>query len=91
MLIDVVAVRTRPEFQLDLEFDNGERRRFDMRPLLTVKPWNRIATPAIFERVRVEHGTVVWPGEIDVAPETLYDDSVPLVDCGQNLGRPALA
>jgi len=20
----------------------------------------------------------VWPGEIDVAPETLYDDSVPL-------------
>ncbi len=80
MLIDVVAVRTRPEFQLDLEFDNGERRRFDMRPLLAVKPWNRIATPAIFERVRVEYGTVVWPGEIDVAPETLYDDSVPLDD-----------
>ncbi len=80
MLIDVIAVRTRPEFQLDLEFKNGERRRFDMRPLLAMKPWNRVATPALFERVRVEYGTVVWPGEIDIAPETLYDDSVPVDD-----------
>ena len=80
MLIDVIAVRTYPDFQLDLEFKNGERRRFDMRPLLAMKPWNLITAPAVFERVRVDYGTVVWPGEIDVAPETLYDDSVPLVD-----------
>ncbi len=78
MLIDVIAVHACPEFQLHLEFKNGERRRFDMRPLLAMKPWNRIASPAVFERVRVDYGTVVWPGEIDVAPETLYDDSVPL-------------
>lgn len=38
MLIDVISVRVRPEFQLDLEFKNGERRRFDMRPLLLMKP-----------------------------------------------------
>ena len=40
MLIDVIAVRPCPDFQLDLEYKNDERRRFDMRPLLAMKPWN---------------------------------------------------
>ena len=77
MLIDVVTVKPQHDFQLDLEFENGERRRFDMRPLLEIKPWNCIAKLPLFERVRVDYGTVVWPGEIDIAPETLYDLSVP--------------
>lgn len=59
MLIDVISVRVLPEFQLDLEFKNGERPRFDMRPLLLMKPWNRIATPVLFDRVQVDYGTVV--------------------------------
>ena len=76
MTPDGISVTPRPDFTLDLEYDNSERRCFDMKPLLTMKPWNRIATPAIFNRVRAEYGTVVWPGEIDIAPETLYIDSV---------------
>ncbi len=76
MLCDVVSVKPMPNFQIDLQYKNGERRLFDVRPLLAMKPWNRIARPEIFSLVRVEYGTVVWPGEIDIAPETLYDDSV---------------
>lgn len=78
MLHDLKSVVPRPDFQLDLEFENGERRRFDMRPLLAMKPWNRLSAPALFECARVAYGTAVWPGEIDIAPETLYDDSVPV-------------
>ncbi len=78
MLCDVVSVSPTPDFQIDLEYANGETRRFDMRPLLQMKPWSRIASPALFSRARVDYGTVVWPGDIDIAPETLYDDSVPL-------------
>ncbi|TYT75829.1 DUF2442 domain-containing protein [Desulfobotulus mexicanus] len=74
MLIDVVFVKPRKDFQLELEFANGEIRIFDMRPLIAVKPWNRIASPGIFQKASVEYGTVVWPGGIDVASDTLYLD-----------------
>lgn len=77
MSFDVVEVTPRSDFQLDLVFANGEKRRFDMKPLLTIKPWIRLANLHLFERVRTDYGTVVWPGELDIAPETLYDDSVP--------------
>lgn len=78
MLLDVVNVKTTQDFQLELGSQNGEQRRFDMRPLLTMRPWNRIASAQLFHRAKVAYGTVIWPGEIDIAPETLYDDSVSL-------------
>lgn len=78
MLCDVVSVSPTSDFQIDLKYENGELRRFDMRPLLQMKPWSRIAEPALFRCARVDYGTVVWPGEIDIAPETLYDDSISL-------------
>ena len=78
--MDVISVMAQLSFQLLLTFANGEIRQFDMQPLLAIKPWSRITAPALFNKVRVDYGTVVWPGEIDIAPETLLLDSVPVAN-----------
>lgn len=80
MLVDVMSVIPNPDFTLTLEYVNGERRVFDAKPLLSIKPWTGLRAWALFQKARVEYGTVVWPGEIDIAPETLYDRSIPLSD-----------
>ena len=76
-LLDVVKVVAHADYTLDLEFENGERRRFDMTPYMEKKPFIRLKGP-LFTKAFIDYGTVVWPGEIDIAPETLYDRSVPV-------------
>jgi hypothetical protein len=29
--------------------------------------------PDFFSQVTVSHGTVAWPGELDMAPDAMYD------------------
>jgi len=77
-LLDVVKVVAKPNYQLELEFENGEVRVFDMVPLLNKRPFSRLKESGTFFSARVDYGTVVWPGNIDIAPETLYDRSVPV-------------
>ncbi len=77
MLLDVVQVEPQEDRALLLVFENGQRRRFDMKPLLEKKPFLRLKPLPLFMKARVAHGTVVWPGNIDIAPETLWDKSEP--------------
>ena len=77
-LLDVIAVAIEPPYRLLLTFENGEMRRFDMAPLLASKPYLGLADPAQFAQAYITAGTVAWPGDIDIAPETLYDRSQPL-------------
>jgi hypothetical protein len=77
-MIEVSEVKTIQEYELLLRFNNGEERRFDMRPYLHYPVFKRLENRGYFFLARVNYGTVTWPGEIDIAPETLYEESTPL-------------
>jgi hypothetical protein len=77
-LLDVVSVKAEPNYRLVLEFENREKRLFDMSRFMDEKPYNRIKASALFSKASVAYGTVVWPGNLDIAPETLYCLSTPL-------------
>lgn len=76
ILLDVTKVQVRPAYQLIIQFENGEIRHFDMSPYMDQKPWIKLKDSPLFYRAKVEYGTIVWPGEIDIDPETLYELSV---------------
>lgn len=75
-LFDVVNVEPRKDATLFLLFENGDSRVFDMKPLLDKKPFSRLKNNHLFFNAKVEGGTVVWPGNIDISPETLFDKSI---------------
>jgi len=76
-LLGIVKVEATLDHLLHLEFENGEKRIFDMSPYPDRKPFARLKDSPLFLLAAVGGGTVVWPGNIDIAPETLYDRSRP--------------
>ncbi len=71
-LLDVISVAPQTDCTLLLTFENNERRIFDMVPYLEKKPFYRLKKLPLFMKASVENGTVVWPGNIDIDPETLW-------------------
>ncbi len=78
ILLDVVSVEPQKDNSLVLLFENQEKRRFDMTPYLDKKPFRKLKGSPLFMKAKVAFGTVVWPGNIDIAPETLWDNSKPV-------------
>lgn len=71
----VTTLRVLESHRLELTFDTGEVRIFDATPYLEMDAFRRLKDPALFARALVGFGTVCWPGDLDIAPETLYDRS----------------
>ncbi len=78
-LLDVINVEPHNDNTLLLVFENQEKRLFDMTPYLDKKPFTMLKGSPLFMKARVALGTVVWPGNIDIAPETLWDYSKPVL------------
>ncbi len=74
----VVRVLPRDNFLLELWFNTGEHRLFDMTPYLDRGVFIKLKDPEKFKQAYVAFDTVCWPDNLDIAPETLYDKSIPL-------------
>ena len=72
----VTAVYPSLDYKLHLTFNNGERRVFDAKPLLSLGVFSPLKNRQFFESVRVEYGSIAWPNDIDYCPDTLYSESV---------------
>ncbi len=71
----VKHVSTTDNYKLLLVFTNGERGIYDCSSLLDFGVFKELKNISYFGQAKVIDGTVTWPHEQDICPDTLYIDS----------------
>lgn len=74
----VTEVVPQDNYVLLLTFITGEKKTYDCAPLLNTGVFKQLKDPDIFKLAHVDIDTVAWNNEVDIAPETLYDDGAPV-------------
>ncbi len=75
--IKVSGVRPLDNHKLWVRFNTGEVKVFDFTPLLSKPAFAPLADIKTFNEVYIDYGMTVWNnGEIDIAPEFLYEQGV---------------
>lgn len=81
----------RKNYTLLITFVSGEHRIYDAYPLLEKGIYSKLKDLTFFLGAKASYGTVIWNDDIDIAPEHLYEHSIPesfvfLVHCNtQNI------
>jgi hypothetical protein len=71
----VKSVKAIEEHRLIIEFDNGEFRVFNVKPLLSVGRFSELISQQEFLKAKVAFDTVEWENGLDLDPEYLYEGS----------------
>ena len=79
----VAAVKANPDHSLDLRFNDGSLRRFDVTPYLDFGVFSELKDLNYFNQVTIAYGTVHWPHEQDISPDTLYLESIAIDDANR--------
>ena len=80
MYLAIKSVTPTSDYHLIQTFENGEKRQFDMNPILDKRIFRELRDVAKFNSVRISFDTKEWDNETDLDPETLYQDSVRIID-----------
>lgn len=72
------AVQVIPEDNsvISVTFDNGETKRFDVKPYIQGSWFGMLGNADYFCKVRTDGYTVVWPDGQDICPDELYELSI---------------
>ena len=72
----VREVKPAANYTLVITFNNGEKRVFDVKPYLSKGIFSALTDYSIFNQVKPFNGSILWPDDMDLCPDTLYEESV---------------
>jgi hypothetical protein len=68
------------DYLLLIEFDNGERKTYDMKKNLEFKFYEKLKNKELFKKVKPDGINIVWETGEDIDPDELYSGSVEVND-----------
>jgi len=72
-MVRIKSVQPKENYTLLLTFTDGKEGVFDAKPYLTTgSVFKEIQDKAIFNSVRVNHGTIEWANGADLCPDCVY-------------------
>ena len=74
MYWDVVEVKPEPGYCLFVRFKDGLSGHVRLREEDLTGALAALRNTELFEQVFINDGAVAWPGDIDLAPDAMYED-----------------
>ena len=71
---DVIEVQAEADYRLFVRFADGTNGRVRIAPEEMTGVLAPLRDRSFFEKVFIDHGAVAWPGEIDLAPDAMYEE-----------------
>ena len=80
MYIGIKKVKPLKDYLLEIEFENGEIKIFDIKPYLNIGKISELKNENLFKQVKVSFDAIEWPNGVDLDPEFLFKNSKKMVN-----------
>ena len=71
-----IDVKVLKNYELEITFDNNEKRRFDVKPYFKFKQFKELKDKNLFENVKIAGLSIEWENGADICPDELYNNSI---------------
>lgn len=70
-----IDVKPLKNYELEITFDNGEKKKFDVKPYLEFKAFKELQDEKKFKKVKISGLSIEWENGADICPDELYNNS----------------
>jgi hypothetical protein len=77
-------VRAENDYTLLVTFENGQKKKYDVKPLFDKDMFILLKNPAFFKNVQIEPGgyAISWNKDIDISEHELWKNGIP-AECAE--------
>lgn len=76
MVPKAIDVKPINDYKLEIKFDNGEIKIFDITPYFKFGIFSELREKEQFEKVKISGLSIEWENGADICPDELYNNSI---------------